>query len=395
MRSMSSLDWWKGTGLRAEMRMDLKKEPLYLKIYNDLLLDIKEGIYPAGSRLPSEKELSEQYQVSRITSKKALEMLAEGNMITRMPGKGSYVLGTGEDAREDKEAEAAGYGRRLLGVVLDSFGTAFGGNLLAGIERECRRAGFYPVLRCTYGSMEEESRAIRELITLGVSGLLLMCAQGEVYNETVLRLFVEKFPIVLVDRELKGLPIPFVGTDNYRAAKELTEILLSRGHTRNCFLSHPVMRTSSVKARFNGFRDCHLEHSLLTNESLWITDIGSMLPTPDENEVAEYEDVKKIENFVKDHPEVTGFFAVDHTIGVMVYKILKRLGLEREKEIVFFDGLDEANDSNPVFTHVMQGEFLMGVRAVKCLRDWIEGKEVAETTYIPYRIVQGNREQQK
>ena len=201
MRSMSSLDWWKGTGLRAEMRMDLKKEPLYLKIYNDLLLDIKEGIYPAGSRLPSEKELSEQYQVSRITSKKALEMLAEGNMITRMPGKGSYVLGTGEDAREDKEAEAAGYGRRLLGVVLDSFGTAFGGNLLAGIERECRRAGFYPVLRCTYGSMEEESRAIRELITLGVSGLLLMCAQGEVYNETVLRLFVEKFPIVLVDRE--------------------------------------------------------------------------------------------------------------------------------------------------------------------------------------------------
>ena len=155
------------------------------------------------------------------------------------------------------------------------------------------------------------------------------------------------------------------------------------------------MRTSSVKARFNGFRDCHLEHSLLTNESLWITDIGSMLPTPDENEVAEYEDVKKIENFVKEHPEVTGFFAVDHTIGVMVYKILKRLGLEREKEIVFFDGLDEANDSNPVFTHVMQGEFLMGVRAVKCLRDWIEGKEVAETTYIPYRIVQGNREQQK
>ena len=116
-----------------------------------------------------------------------------------------------------------------------------------------------------------------------------------------------------------------------------------------------------------------------------------MLPTPDENEVAEYEDVKKIEGFVKAHPKVTGFFAVDHTIGVMVYKILKRLGLEREKEVVFFDGLDEANDSNPVFTHVMQGEFLIGVRAVKCLRDRIEGKEVAETTYIPYRIVQGEK----
>ncbi len=369
----------------------MKKEPLYLKIYNDLLLGMKEGLYPAGSRLPSEKELSEQYQVSRITSKKALEMLSDGNMITRMPGKGSYVLETGEDTGQKKQDGAGTSSRRLLGIVLDSFGTAFGGDLLAGIERECRRTGFYPVLKCTYGSMEEETRAIRELTALGVSGIILMCAQGEVYNETVLRLSVEKFPIVLVDRELKGLPIPFVGTDNYSAARELTEILLRRGHTENCFLSHPFMRTSSVKARFNGFRDCHLEHRLLTGESLWITDIGSMLPTPDENEVAEYEDVKKIEGFVKAHPQVTGFFAVDHTIGVMVYKILKRLGLEREKEVVFFDGLDEANDSNPVFTHVMQGEFLIGVRAVKCLRDCIEGKEVAETTYIPYRIVQGER----
>ncbi len=50
---------------------------MYKKIYDDLLEAIEKGIYPPGSKLPSEKELMEQYNVSRITSKKALEMLAD------------------------------------------------------------------------------------------------------------------------------------------------------------------------------------------------------------------------------------------------------------------------------------------------------------------------------
>ena len=67
---------------------------MYETIYNDLLEGIRNGTYPAGSRLPSEKELAGQYGVSRITSKKALELLAERGMISRMPGRGSFVLET-------------------------------------------------------------------------------------------------------------------------------------------------------------------------------------------------------------------------------------------------------------------------------------------------------------
>lgn len=374
----------------------MKKEPLYLKIYNDLLNGIQNGVYPAGMRLPSEKELTDQYNVSRITSKKALEMLAEKNIITRMPGKGSYVLDAegGQEEAEDPQpvqavrSESAG---RMIGVVMDAFGVAYGSNLLSGIEFECRRKGYNPVLKCTYGSMEEETKAIEDLIALGVSGIILMCAQGETYSAAVLRLSVEHFPIVLVDRELKGLPIPFVGTDNYSAAKELVNLLIEKGHRDICFLSHPFMRTSSVEARFAGYRDSYMEHNMLTNENMWITDIGSMLPRLDENEEAGNADEKRIETFVERNPQVTAFMAVDHTIGVMVYKTLKRMGLEREKEVVFFDGIDEINDSNPVFTHVMQGEYLMGVRSVKCLMDKIKGREVPEITYIPYQIIQGCR----
>ncbi len=42
--------------------------------YRDLLTGIRDGKYPKDSRLPSEKELSQAYGVSRITSKRALEV---------------------------------------------------------------------------------------------------------------------------------------------------------------------------------------------------------------------------------------------------------------------------------------------------------------------------------
>lgn len=376
------------------MGVRMEKKHLYQKIYNDLLQGIKLKRFPPGSRLPSEKELTEQYNVSRITSKKALEMLAEQNLITRMPGKGSYVLGF-----EERESEKAASdpslvrsmegGRRMVGVVMDSFGTDFGGGIVIGIERECRRQNFRMILKCTYGDMEEETKAIEDLIAMGVQGIILMCVQGETYNANVLKLFLERFPIVLVDREMTGLPIPCVSTDNYRAAKELMELLIGKGHTGICFLSHPFMQTSTVAARFTGYLDCMLEHGLVTNEDMWLRNLGSLLPVLGESEGEVCRDIERIEAFIKQHPQVSGFFAVNCTLGVMVYKILRRMGLDREKEVVFFDGIEEICDSNPIFDHVVQNEYLIGVVAVQHLTDRMKGREVAKKYNVPYKVIRG------
>ena len=65
--------------------------------------------------------------------------------------------------------------------------------------------------------------------------------------------------------------------------------------------------------------------------------------------------------------------------------------LQQEKELVFFDGVDEKNDASPIFTHVMQGEGEIGRTAVRYLIDRIRGREVPERTYIPYDIVRGKQ----
>lgn len=44
---------------------------------------------------------------------------------------------------------------------------------------------------------------------------------------------VERFPIVTIDRQLKGIPLSFVGTNNEEAARELANYLLNEGYKKN------------------------------------------------------------------------------------------------------------------------------------------------------------------
>lgn len=65
--------------------------PVYLQLKEMLQCQIEQGIYLAHQRLPSERELCRHYDLSRMTARKALQVLiAEGFAYTRL-GKGTYV----------------------------------------------------------------------------------------------------------------------------------------------------------------------------------------------------------------------------------------------------------------------------------------------------------------
>ena len=64
----------------------------YQEIFNDLQEKILNGSYLAGVLLPTEKELQDQYRVSRDTVRKALRLLTEKGLIQKVQGRGSQVL---------------------------------------------------------------------------------------------------------------------------------------------------------------------------------------------------------------------------------------------------------------------------------------------------------------
>ncbi|MET3645233.1 trehalose operon repressor [Streptococcus gallinaceus] len=64
----------------------------YQEIFNDLKEKIIQHVYPVNSLLPTEERLQEQYQASRATIRKSLEMLTEQGFIRRQQGRGTLVI---------------------------------------------------------------------------------------------------------------------------------------------------------------------------------------------------------------------------------------------------------------------------------------------------------------
>lgn len=65
--------------------------PLYIQIKEFLRMQIETGAYGLGARLPSERELSHQYNVSRMTARQALQLLAQTGLVQSRVGKGTFV----------------------------------------------------------------------------------------------------------------------------------------------------------------------------------------------------------------------------------------------------------------------------------------------------------------
>lgn len=65
--------------------------PLYRQVMDDLREQMDQGVCVAGDKIPSEAELSERYEVSRITIRRAIEELVGMGLLTKRQGKGTYV----------------------------------------------------------------------------------------------------------------------------------------------------------------------------------------------------------------------------------------------------------------------------------------------------------------
>jgi GntR family transcriptional regulator len=75
---------------------------LYEQIAQQLLTEIQQGQFGALGKLPSESELVERFQVSRVTIRLALAKLGDDGVVERKQGKGTFVAA--QQVRHDLDA---------------------------------------------------------------------------------------------------------------------------------------------------------------------------------------------------------------------------------------------------------------------------------------------------
>ncbi len=65
----------------------------YESVADDIVQKISAGNYRPNDKLPTTEELCEQYQVSKITIKKAMDELEQRGLVARRRGSGTFVKG--------------------------------------------------------------------------------------------------------------------------------------------------------------------------------------------------------------------------------------------------------------------------------------------------------------
>jgi DNA-binding GntR family transcriptional regulator len=65
--------------------------PVWRQLANLLRERITTGQYPPGRAIPSEKQLEQEYGISRNTIRKATALLRDEGLIVTVAGRGSYV----------------------------------------------------------------------------------------------------------------------------------------------------------------------------------------------------------------------------------------------------------------------------------------------------------------
>lgn len=96
-----------------------KKKRLYISIYNEISELIKSGDFPVGSRLPTERELSERFKVSRPTIREAIIALEAKEEVSVKANSGVYVLGSNL-ADDDFTREISAFELLEARVILES-----------------------------------------------------------------------------------------------------------------------------------------------------------------------------------------------------------------------------------------------------------------------------------
>lgn len=57
--------------------------PAYIQIHDQIKSEIDQKIWKIGERLPSERDLAEKFQVSRMTLRQAITLLVEEGVLER------------------------------------------------------------------------------------------------------------------------------------------------------------------------------------------------------------------------------------------------------------------------------------------------------------------------
>ena len=333
--------------------------PLYQRISDDLKKKIVSGYFQVGDQLPTEKELSESYSVSRITAKRALNDLEHLGLVSRTRGKGTFV----QSPHKQKNHSS----KRILFVI--PFEGIYLGNFNQGLVPNLNNSDTTVFITDTSYLKENIAADIIE----NFDGLIYYPLSTSQYLDILLELSLQHFPVVLLDKQIYDFQFPCVSSDNFNGGEQATQALLELGHQRIAFLAsneehHPHTTRNRYLGYLKALNEYHIPFHTTLDNALYTED--SVLELVCEQ-------------------NVTGLVCENDLVALQAMKILQdnNFSIPNDLSIIGFDDIQAASLSNPPLTTVAQDFFGMGQVAGQLLLDWIQTGKRPNDVKVPVHLV--------
>ncbi|HAH62585.1 MAG TPA: hypothetical protein DCL73_10880 [Treponema sp.] len=330
----------------------MKKENLYEKIIADIQEKIIDNTYALNDRIPTEFELAEQYQVSRITSKRALEELKNEGYIYRKQGSGSYV----SDAFKYRKNPAAG---NYVAVIMPQYVSS--GSFAAtirGTSSVVQENDLSLKLYTNVKSQEEVSALLQELYRQNIAGIIYY-PFSDVENVAVLNMLAtEHFPIVTIDKYFECVPVSSVISDNKKGGELSAEYLIANGHRTIAFISDiPFEAATSIRDRYFGYCAALQAHDIKVDMNLIVQGGWTSEYPRTYNKKVYTEIIRKLLA-----QGVTAVCAANDIIATSIIHASCDMGvaIPEQLSIVGFDNSEMAEYIRPPLTSVRQDFVQMG-----------------------------------
>ena len=198
-----------------------KNDSLFLELQEA----IRQGHFPVGTRIPTERELAVNYACSRATVRSSLRKLEKLKFIERVRGSGTYVRETG--CREQAVCYRGA-------IFLEGMGTLgeddpFYSRILSGLFQD-GKMGFLPEI---HQVRSRESFPWSELDLSSYAGLIIGFQLSREEGEDLNRVGI---PFVALEKPEGDLSVSYVAVDNRTGAGIATEHLLESGRRNPLFL---------------------------------------------------------------------------------------------------------------------------------------------------------------
>jgi GntR family transcriptional regulator of arabinose operon len=345
----------------------------YQEVEDYILALIEDGTIAPEGKLPSENELSAQFDVSRQTVRRAIGELETRQLVKRVRGSGTYLI--------DRTGKNRGKCNRVS-VVTTYVDSYIFPKIIQGIEKKLSEKGFLVQIAFTNNTLEREKSILQDIIKRDdVAGVIVEGTKSGLPNPNInlyRQLMKENIPVIFINTYYPELDAPHVSLDDAGAARKAVEYLIDKGH---CNIGAILkLDDGQGRLRYLGYLQAMEKAGLAVTDSrmVWID-------TDESKQLAYCTD--KIMNRLE---SCSALFCYNDQIAFQLIRILNDRGIRVPEDVavISIDDSDLCTHSEVQITSLPHPKEKLGEKAAELLTYMINSGKMAESCEFDTRIIE-------